>query len=227
MSTVKVSMMVGLPASGKSSYAQKLSQEENTIILASDSLRAELYGDISHQDNNGEVFAELYRRAKEYLTNSQNVIIDATNISSKRRIHFCKEFKQFCKECVYMTTSYQSCLARDVARDRNVGQRVIDRMYRNLQIPFQEEGWDKVYYVPECQSHFVGDRELLHDLIQKEVSYQALFDELNYDTDFRQIYELPHDSTYHSLSVSRHTYYVWDYIQENYEGEDKLTMLWS
>lgn len=52
-------MLVGLPASGKSTYAKKLSKKENAIILSSDELRKELFGNINNQNHNAEVFKEL------------------------------------------------------------------------------------------------------------------------------------------------------------------------
>ena len=38
-------MLVGLPASGKSTYAQELAKEYNSTVFSSDALRAELWGD--------------------------------------------------------------------------------------------------------------------------------------------------------------------------------------
>ena len=78
-------MMVGLPGSGKSTYAKQLSEETNAVICSSDTIREELYGDENSQDNNDEVFKILHSRIKENLKNGKNVIYDATNINSKRR----------------------------------------------------------------------------------------------------------------------------------------------
>ena len=49
-------MCCGLPASGKSTKAQKLAEQYNATIFSSDALREELFGDIDHQDNNQELF---------------------------------------------------------------------------------------------------------------------------------------------------------------------------
>ena len=38
-------MMVGLPASGKSTYAKLLAEEVDGIIVSSDAIRKEWYGD--------------------------------------------------------------------------------------------------------------------------------------------------------------------------------------
>ena len=61
----KLIVLVGLPASGKSTYANTLAEIPNTIVLSSDKLRKELLGDESCQTNNQLVFDTLYRRAKQ------------------------------------------------------------------------------------------------------------------------------------------------------------------
>lgn len=60
-------MMVGLPGSGKSTYAKELSNDVDAIICSSDTIRKELCGDINSQDKNEEVFKVLHNRIKENL----------------------------------------------------------------------------------------------------------------------------------------------------------------
>ena len=55
-------MMVGLPASGKSHYAKLLSKQHNAKIMSSDSIREELYGSESVQEDSNKVFELLHRR---------------------------------------------------------------------------------------------------------------------------------------------------------------------
>lgn len=221
----KIIIMCGLPASRKSTHAKYISHHENAIILSSDDLRVELYGNVNHQQSNGELFQELYKRAKLNLANGQNVIIDATNISKKKRINFINEFKQYQKEVVYISANFASCVMADKYREKSVGYSVLDRMYKQLQIPVKEEGWDKVSYYFNENYHY-GTADLI-TLIASQNTYEELFEELNKFSLFEDIEGLSHDSSYHSLSVSRHTYYVWNYILNNYYGEDRLIMLWS
>jgi predicted kinase len=222
-------MLVGLPASGKSSYAKELSQSEDATIFSSDELRKELYGDVNHQDNNGEVFVELYKRAKEQLKNGQSAILDATNINSKRRIATLKEFKQYECEVYYFSTEFDECVIRDFSRDRKVGNNVLDRMYKNLTLPTYAEGWNKIHIVSEFDE-LDGDSSsklIFEKLIQNPLStHEQIFGELSdWTQEFEAIYNLPQDSKWHNLSVSRHTYEVWKYVIENYQGDDKFLML--
>lgn len=233
----KVIMMVGLPASKKSTYAKKLSEKENAIILSSDEMRQELFGDVNHQSSNSELFQELHKRAKEHLNNGQNVIIDATNISQRRRNHFINEFKQYQKEVVYMSAHFTDCMMADKYRERSVGLDVINRMYKQLQIPMKEEGWDKVVYKFPKTPYY--GTSFINNVISNDVyDHDDLFDELKEFSFFEDVLNLPHDSSYHSLSVSRHTYHVWKYVLDNYTAghkyvplgfthEDRLQMVWA
>lgn len=57
-------MLVGIPGSGKSTYADKLVKDNPEIIVhSSDKLREELYGDSSIQGDNGKLFEELHKKA--------------------------------------------------------------------------------------------------------------------------------------------------------------------
>ena len=147
-------MFVGLPGSGKSTFAKELKAKmdrikglNETVLLSSDELRKEMFGDENDIEHNGEVFNEMRRRTKENLKAGNNVIYDATNISSKRRTNFLKhELRGIeCeKVCVYMPTIWYECIENDKKRDRQVGREVIIRMRNQLDIPMYNEGWDYI-----------------------------------------------------------------------------------
>lgn len=140
-------MMVGLPGSGKSTKAQELAQEYNATIFSSDSLREELFGDVNHQADNTKLFEELHKRIKDCLKNGKNAIYDATNINYKRRMAFINELSNIpChKLCYLMAVPYEECLKRNESRERKVPEHVIERMYRQFNIPYDYEGWDNVH----------------------------------------------------------------------------------
>lgn len=139
-------MMVGLPASGKSTKAQELAKEYNAIIFSSDALRRELYGDESIQGDNTKLFNTLHQQIKTYLKNGYSAILDATNISYKKRMAFLAELKNIpCKKiCVLMATPYEECLKRNAERERKVPEHVIERMYRSIDVPWYYEGWNDI-----------------------------------------------------------------------------------
>lgn len=177
-------MMVGLVGSGKSYYATKLSEEINATVFSSDKLREEMLGDVNNQNHQSEIFDELHKRIKDCLKSGKNAIYDATNISSKRRRSFIQELNKIdCeKHCVIMATPYEQCLANNAARDRNVPEDVIDRMYRNWNTPYWFEGWDTIDVV------YWGNSE----------NSNSVWHWLNKHMDYNQ------DNPHHNMTLGQH-----------------------
>jgi predicted kinase len=137
-------MLVGLPGSGKSTYIEKYC--ENCTVHSSDAIREELSGDVNNQDINAQVFETLHKRIKADLIAGKNTVYDATNISWKRRKAFLQELSSIdCwKDCLLMATPFELCVERNNLRERKVPYFVIERMYKNFDIPWYNEGWDTI-----------------------------------------------------------------------------------
>ena len=138
-------MLVGLPASGKSTYAEKLKEKEYHIH-SSDSIREELTGDANTQDKNKDVFATLHKRVKDDLSNGISCVYDATNMSMKRRKAFLNEIKQYnCRKiCVLFVMPVEVCKKRNSIRERRVPDEVFDKMLKSFWVPMMYEGWDSI-----------------------------------------------------------------------------------
>lgn len=147
-------MMVGLPYSGKSVYAEKLRNNTGAVVHSSDTVREEILGDIQDQTQNAKVFDELHRRVRRDLADGRNVVYDATNINYKRRMHVLQMVgKTQCeKVCVFMATPFADCIERRKHRDRVVPYEVVERMYKSIWIPHRYEGWDRIeiVYPDDC-----------------------------------------------------------------------------
>lgn len=139
-------MMIGVPGSGKTTYAQTYLQNDDTIIVNSDKIREELYGDEMVQKDPKKVFEILYARARHLLQNGKNVVIDATNTSRKYRKVTLANFTDI--ECekiaVLVDTPIEMCYKFDERRERHVSRRVIDRYAREMEKPMLDEGFDKI-----------------------------------------------------------------------------------
>lgn len=142
-------MMIGIPGSGKSHEAEIIAKEHNAIIHASDRLREELFRDVNHMGDNGFLFNELHKRIQRDLKAGKNVIYDATNINSKKRISFLKSLKDIpCEKiAILIMTPYQQCLKNNAERERSIPESVIEKMYTNFQVPYYYEGFDIVQIV--------------------------------------------------------------------------------
>lgn len=174
----KLFLMIGIPASGKTSLAEDIAKSEDAIIVSSDNIRKELYGDENIQGDNNKVFRILEDRIIKGLKANKNMIYDATNISYKRRMAFLQRIKKLDVEkiAVMVATSYEDCIVRNSQRERKVPEEVIKRMYQSFYVPQYFEGWDDI------QIRYTND-------------YMFFFDDL---VDIKQ------DNPHHSLTVLDH-----------------------
>lgn len=175
-------MMIGLPGSGKSYIAECLSEITGSEIVSSDAIRKELFGDENDQEHNNEVFNTVNSRIKNYLKDGKSVILDATNLSAKRRKNFIKTLENIkcAKIAVLIATDYELCLKQNSERERHVPEDVIKRMLTNICMPTFEEGFDYIYYIP-------------HDDNTKSL-YDYISETFNFDQ----------DNPNHTLTLDKH-----------------------
>lgn len=143
--------MVGIVGAGKGFIAQQYI-DENTYYLSSDNLRAELLGDENNQDSNALIFNEMQNRTVRALNEDKNVVYDACNIWSKKRIQFLKDLRRrvkipFKAKCILVLAPIEVCFARNAARQRTVPDYVITKQLRQFNIPYAREGWDEIEIV--------------------------------------------------------------------------------
>ena len=94
-----VIVMCGLPASGKTTLANKIKEINNDcVILSMDALRKRLPDGTLDQSNNREVFRVFYNDFLDCISNGRNVILDATNILPRGRTDFVWKFLLFSGE---------------------------------------------------------------------------------------------------------------------------------
>ena len=144
-------IMVGIPGSGKSTVAKRYAADPDTksIIISSDKIRQELYGDKNCQSHNGKVFELAYKRIKENLKNGLDVIFDATNVTIKERkqaIRAGKEAGVHYTIAIVVTPPREICISRDKERNRTVGAEVIDKFIHRFEIPIKQEGFNIIHF---------------------------------------------------------------------------------
>lgn len=139
-------MMVGIPGSGKSTFANLYAKNANAIIISSDSIRKELFGSEEIQDNNNKVFDIMRQRTIDALKNGFNVVYDATNCSAKYRKNILQSISKVnCRKmAVIIATPVEQCKYNNLKRERKVPVSVIDKMYHNFQFPMYQEGFDYI-----------------------------------------------------------------------------------
>ena len=198
-------MLVGLPGSGKSTWAEKNKDLVNEVIHSSDAIREEL-GDINDQSKNEEVFNILHKRIKDDLKNGKDVIYDATNLSRKRRINFLSnELRDIpCeKVCVLFATPIEICKKNNASRERRVPEEVIEKMVRNFEVPCYQEGWDSIQIV-------------WYDYKSERIKY-------SFFSDLQKWNKISQDSPHHSLTIGQHMWAAYNYYLKNIRNTQEMS----
>lgn len=190
-------MMIGLSGSGKSYFAQQISQAHNIPIYSSDSLREELYGDAAIQRNQHLLFEELHRRIRAALKRGESVIYDATNINTKHRVAFIKSIRKYVGSIqgVVILTPHEKCIEYDKARERSVSESVILRQLGQFCMPTIEEGFDTIDFIPNYSEESLITPRLWINFIVKGI---------------------PHDSPYHDSTIQAHSLRVMNEFTKEY-----------
>ena len=129
-----LTVLVGIPGSGKSTYVEK-NKQPNEEVLSSDRIRKELLSGEEDQTNNKLVFDTLYARARDFLLQGKDVVIDATNISVFERKRVLQNFAdmKLKRVAIVFETPVEVCIERDEKRKRTVGRDVIEKYARKYQ----------------------------------------------------------------------------------------------
>ena len=215
---------VGLPSSGKTSWVDDFiaeNQGQAIDVISSDKIREEVFNDIEDQNHNSEVFDLMKRRTKESLSQGHIAIYEATNISSKRRRALLKELNKYYDKaiCLFKYKRLSACQIDNEERDREVPSDVIDRMYRNFEIPHKNEGFDEIIVdFDEKTNLYLGNKSkggigiLKDELLAIETydDYKSLLCQLG----LNQCIDMPQDSKWHTLSLSKHMYFCFRAVRE-------------
>lgn len=199
----KLIMMVGPSYSGKSTISEELALKEDAMIVSSDRIREEWYGNEAIQGNNQKIFQEVHNRIKKFLKLDVSVIYDATNLSAKRRMAFLKDLAHSnidcIKECHVVVADLETINNRMKSRLRRVPYEVVKRQLMNFQCPHEYEGWDEI---------------VLHNTGSKCDAEQLL----------RQCEGVAHDNHHHSLDIAEHMKAAFEFYRDTHYVID--TVLW-
>ncbi len=181
-------MFIGPPASGKSTYAKKY-EEVGYVVYSSDKVRAEFSEKIergelvipSNTNLNSMVFDHLQKEAISSLKEGKSVVIDATNLSRKRRMNFKKPMRKLgcVMKCVLFVTSIEECLRRNALRKgvAKVPDEAMYDMFCNYECPNYWEGWEEIILVA---------------------------DDVPYTFDYEKVIGFSQDNPHHTLTLDEH-----------------------
>ncbi|MDY7020052.1 MAG: AAA family ATPase [Cyanobacteriota bacterium] len=132
----KLILMIGLPGSGKSFFAQKLRRNHPQYqLISTDQIRAELFGDENIQGPWLKIWSHVEQRFQQAVSEATDVIYDATNTQRRQRkevIAIARDIGFQTIFAVWVNTPLEKCLERNQNRFRQVPEEIILRMYRQL-----------------------------------------------------------------------------------------------
>jgi len=143
----KIIMLIGAPASGKSTHAEKLAAEHNAAVISTDRIRAALYGDESIQGNWSDIEAILYKDIKNAINNKKNIILDSTHYKKEYRAKIIKNFSKYSEfSAYYFNYPFALIYSRNKHRPRRVPFDVLTAIYSELSAapPLLSEGFKTI-----------------------------------------------------------------------------------
>ena len=145
--SLKILVLQGVPASGKSTFARSLVLKDKSYVIVSRDAIREARGDywIPEHENYISDIEEFEIRSA--IKHNLNPIIDATNLNPKtiakwknlaEELNVNIEFKMF-------EIDFATALERDSKRERSVGKKVLERFFRN-------------YFPDQLKAYYTDDR---------------------------------------------------------------------
>lgn len=231
--------MIGLPASGKSTYIMKHTTG-NIDVLSSDAIRKELLWSDELQHSNGEVFRVLFNRLNKLQSEKvEEIYIDATSISltdRRKALNAIKrwnkakmvsrignevELERFYKvKAIVFTENVHNLIQRDLNRKRTVWETVIMRMLTRFIPPTLEEGFDEIEYVsPEPYTH--KNKEVFFKVMKSFLIGESNIEEvLASDEYLSKSLNCEQTSQWHQETLLEHLCMILDVINKEAKQED-------
>lgn len=151
----KITLMCGLPGSGKSTVAEDLiKNNKKTIIISRDSIRIMVcsnYANYKFSDvNEGLIKSLTFACLESALERGYNVVIDETNINKVKRKYWIDNIKIIADiklfdidiSCVWVDTPRKVCVSRRMADPKGTKDNwamIIGSMNKHWQDPTEDE----------------------------------------------------------------------------------------
>lgn len=133
---MKLIVTIGVPASGKTTWAEKYCEKGNVVNVNRDDTRQALFGPFKWGEydfvKNKEELVTKTNKDKILIALKQgkDVVVSDTNLYPERRAEFRAIAEQFGAEYIEQLfhINYETALARDNAREMSVGAKVLTNM---------------------------------------------------------------------------------------------------
>lgn len=135
--------LCGIPGSGKSTIGKQLALSAGASFCECDEFFK------NHKNEKTGVIIKLFHsRLTELLLSGNRVVCDGMYTSKASRVELLNGIEGVaCKRClIVMATPLEECLRRNANRERHIPACVIKDIYKKLEPPSIDEGWDEIIY---------------------------------------------------------------------------------
>lgn len=139
-------MLVGLPCSGKSAYAEKLKKETDGVIYRPEDIIRK-----TGAKGNAVVINMINTGIRKNLQAGKTVILDYTNTTKALRRKFMNNLQEMdCeKHCVLIAAPFEECLKTNALKKQPLPVAFLRKSYLQFETPFYNEGFDRIWlYYP-------------------------------------------------------------------------------
>ena len=147
-----VIILIGAPGSGKTTWGKFYAESRCIVRLCPDEFRAKLGTSEDDQSVSAEAFGLTRAGMENVLSQNKSVMIDATNMSKKRRKQFLDIAHKYNAKtmAIIFEADKKTLVDRNINRGKaggsNVPEEIIDRMLENYQRPDETE-FDIIQYI--------------------------------------------------------------------------------
>jgi len=134
-------ILVGPPASGKSTWGKRFSQDNNVEYVSTDEIRGQIGAGEGDQSVSAAAFGIARRKVSDALKSNRSAMIDATSVNRKARrdwINMGRENGAFIIAVAFEVPK-DELYRRDAQRSRHVGPEIIDRFVAKYERPSHQE----------------------------------------------------------------------------------------
>jgi len=129
-------VMVGAPGSGKSTAGARLAELFDSVVVSTDGVRGDLWGDESVQGDWADVSREVERRVRCAAASGRNAVLDATHAKRSHRRRAAEMLRAAGYDEIVPVLAHpplETCLERNAGRDRVVPADVVERMWLSIE----------------------------------------------------------------------------------------------
>lgn len=151
--TLNFSIMVGLPATGKSTYIEKNARPD-LVVLSTDNIIEQMCKEAGVTYNQGfKLFIDEATKGFNYqigeaIKNEQSIVIDRTNLTAKgRRKLLSRVPNKYNKYALYFPIPTDWNTRLQSRPGKCIPQPVLDNMLLSFQMPTVDEGFDAVFTI--------------------------------------------------------------------------------